>query len=136
MAIRDKQVSDEQIITALLTTRNRKQAADKAGLSMRQLYERTMTNSFQAQIQAARADMLRETLESLANAQTRAANVLIDIMEDDDAAVSERIQAARIVLDFGAKAAQAIESADRAAAASMRSAGDFDMMLKMPRIIE
>ena len=117
--------SNEEIIAALMNNRTLAQAAQAAGLSSRALYARMKEQDFTAEYQAARAAVLRETVNQLTTRASAAVNTIAGIMENKEASPATRLQAAQIILSETAKFTARLDKAD-AAALKARSISAFD----------
>ena len=108
-------VSNEEIIAALMSSSTLAQAAQAAGLSSRALYNRMKEQAFTAEYQAARAAVLRETVNQLNKRASAAVTTIAGIMEDTEASPATRLQAAQIILNETAKFTARLDKADAAA---------------------
>lgn len=128
-----KQVDDAAIISAVLSTRTRKEAAERLQMSERQLYERLKSYELQSQLAAARADALRIQVQSIQDAQSDAVRCILDIMKSNDSSVSERLRAAALILDIGKSARAELNAADADAVGKVRGAGRMDKEMETER---
>lgn len=117
-----RQISDEVILNALLTSRTKGEAAKQAGCDVRTIFERLKDFEFSAQLAALRADQLRANLEKAENAQCEAIDVVLSIMQSDESSAGDKLKAAQILLSFGTAARQAITAAESAAVGQLRNA--------------
>lgn len=111
-----RQIEDEEIAAALIQSRTKAEAAEKLNISARQLYARLKSYTLQALIQSLRADALRSQMQTLAEAQTEAAAVVIEIMRSEEATTHDRLKAAALILDAGRAARKELAELDAAAA--------------------
>ena len=118
-------VSNEEIIAALMNSSTLAQAAQAAGISSRALYDRMTDQSFRAEYQAARAAVLRETVNSLNQRTGAAVDTIAGIMEDTEASPATRLQAAQIILNAAARFTERLDKADTAAIAARRMEYDI-----------
>ena len=118
-------VSNEEIIAALMNSSTLAQAAQAAGISSRALYDRMIEQSFRAEYKAARAAVLRETVNSLNQRTGAAVNTIAGIMEDTEASPATRLQAAQIILNAAARFTERLDKADTAAIAARRMEYDI-----------
>ena len=123
-----KQIQDETILTALLTTRTKSEAAKQAGCNVRTIFDRLQNYEFAAQYDALRADQLRRNLEKVEQAQLEAIDTLRKIMVSDEETTPDRLKAAQILLQYSTTAAQTVTSAERSAIQSMRDAGYMETL--------
>lgn len=91
-------MSDEKIISALLTNGTVRAAAQAAGVSESTIYNRLKTPEFFTQLQARRAEYLRETLNAVQAKTQSAINVISEIMEDESLNAQWRLAAAESIL--------------------------------------
>ena len=105
-------ISNEEIIAALMNSSTLAQAAQAAGISSRALYSRLTEQDFTAKYQAARAAVLRETVNQLTTRASAAVNTIAGIMEDKEASPATRLQAAQIILNETAKFTARLDKAD------------------------
>ena len=124
MAKKETATSNEEIIMALMNNSTLAQAATAAGISSRALYDRMTDQSFRAEYQAARAAVLRETVNNLTQRTSAAVNTIAEIMEDAEASPATRLQAAQIILNTAAKFTERLDKADNAALAARRLSYD------------
>lgn len=117
-----KQVTDEQIASVIIAARTRGEAAQQLCMSVRQLYERLRSRELCALIAQLRVEQLRARMQSLVDAETAAADVLIAIMQDEKQSADTRLRAASAVLTAGRTARNEIERAERAAIEQGRTA--------------
>lgn len=94
-----QKICDEQIIAALLTHGTTKAAAEACKISTRTVYQRMQDVDFKALYAAAKADVLRQSVNVLNNELVEATNTVIEIMHDSDANPAIRLQAAQTVLN-------------------------------------
>ena len=107
---REKAVSDEQIITALLNNGTIKAAAGAVGISERTLYDRMSGGEFQALYKAAKADLIRAAVLNLNRQLQAAIDTVVEVMENPDNNPAVRLQAAQTVLNTAGKFAQRLQA--------------------------
>lgn len=101
-------ITDEQVITALISTDTKTEAAELLGVSKRTLYNRLNAEGFKERLEEAiKADAERYA-EIRQSAVGIALETLIDVMQTEASIWSgvtgkDRIEAARIVLAYGDK---------------------------------
>ena len=125
-----KRYTDEDIINAVVTSPTKQAAADKIGISRRQLFERLQEFPIQAAIRAYRLDLLQSRLKALEDAQVQAIATITAIMQNDEASNTDRLRAASLILDHGRAARQEITQADENAIGKLRSAEQSEMSRK------
>ena len=119
-------ISDELIISALLSCPTLEAAAQQCKLSIRQLYERRQNPDFVRKLTEAQTEALATTTRYLQKATGSAANVLVDIAESPGRAAQVRISAARAVLDMAAKYTEAVDVQARLEALERYAEGGTD----------
>ena len=107
---REKAVSDEQIIAALLNNGTIKAAAGAVGISERTLYDRMSGGQFQALYKAAKADLIRAAVLNLNRQLQAAIDTVVEVMENPDNNPAVRLQAAQTVLNTAGKFAQRLQA--------------------------
>ncbi len=107
---REKAVSDEQIIAALLNNGTIKAAAGAVGISERTLYDRMSGGEFQALYKAAKADLIRAAVLNLNRQLQAAIDTVVEVMENPDNNPAVRLQAAQTVLNTAGKFAQRLQA--------------------------
>lgn len=106
-------LSDEQIIAALMHSASLRQAADTLGISPRALYDRMGYRDFKAAYSAAKAEVMRQAVQSLNAKLAAAIEVIAEIMTDDNTATPYRLQAAKLILDNTGKFTARLDAADK-----------------------
>lgn len=109
---KDKAISDEQIITALLSNGTLKATAAAVGISERALYDRMNRGTFQGLYKAAKADMLRQAVCRLNDQTAAAVDTIAGIMTDKENSPTVRLQAAQALLNNSAKFAQRLQQTE------------------------
>jgi len=107
---REKTVSDEQIIAAVLANGTLRAAAAAVGISERTLYDRMNEGEFQARYRAAKADLIRAAVFNINNQLQAAINTVIEVMQDDKNNAAVRLQAAQTILNNAGKFAQRLQA--------------------------
>ena len=107
---REKAVSDEQIIAALLNSGTIKAAAAAAGVSERTVYDRMADGEFQALYKAAKADLIRAAVLSLNGKVQAAIDTIADVMNNEQNNPATRLQAAQTILSSAGKFAQRLQA--------------------------
>ena len=106
---KEKAISDEQIIAALLHNGTIKAAAGAVGISERALYDRMNAGEFQALYKAAKADLIRAAVLNLNRQLQAAIDTVSEIMQDPDNNAAVRLQAAQTILNNAGKFAQRLQ---------------------------
>lgn len=112
---KQRAITDEEIITALLQGKTMQQAAECVGLSVRALYDRVKEPAFIALYSKVRADLLRETTAELLKHTAAATATMVEIMQDTEQKGSTRLQAAQAILDNAAKFTKHLQATEDAA---------------------
>ena len=107
---KQKTVSDEIVVSALMCTPTMKEAAELAGLSTRALYDRMSDGEFKGLYAAAKADLLRQTSKSLNDRLEAAITTIAGIMDDESNNAAVRLQAAQTILNNAAKFADRLQT--------------------------
>ena len=107
---KEKAISDEQIIAALLNHGTMKAAAGAVGISERALYDRMSRGEFQALYKAAKADLIRAAVLNLNRQLQSAIDTVSEIMKDPDNNAAVRLQAAQTVLNNAGKFSQRLQA--------------------------
>jgi hypothetical protein len=105
--------SNEEIVTALLSSPSIQDAAKVLKMNRSNLWKRLQDPELQDLLFKARRDLLMTALTELQIAMSEAVRVLRDIMADVEAAPAVRVSAARTVLDMAFKGHAAIEIEQR-----------------------
>lgn len=125
---RNKKVTDEQIIAALLAGGTIKAAAAAAGVSERTIYDRMNEGAFQALYKAAKADLIRAAVFSLNGKMQAAIDTVTAIMQDENNNAAVRLQAAQTILNNAGKFAQRLQ-ADENSVINQVDSNRFDSWL-------
>ena len=112
---KQRTITDEEIIKALLDSKTMQQAAECAGLSVRSLYDRTKEPAFIAKYSRVRTDLLRGIVTDLLNHTGEATATMVEIMNDPEQKGSTRLQAAQAILDNAARFTKQLQGAEDAA---------------------
>jgi hypothetical protein len=105
-------VSDEQIISALISSGTIAKAAEAAGISSRTIYERMTHREFRAAYNAAKSDLIRTAVFSMDTHLTEAITAIVDIMQDKSNNPAIRLQAAQTILNNAQKFAERLQGAE------------------------
>ena len=106
---KEKAISDEQIIAALLDHGTIRAAAQAAGISERTLYDRMNKGEFQALYKAAKADLIRAAVLNINRQLQAAIDTVVEVMQDPDTNAAVRLQAAQTILNNAGKFAQRLQ---------------------------
>jgi len=93
----------DTILQALLSSRTIREAAQVAKASERVIYDYLADPAFDARYKAARDDIIRGVSNHLRAKMSEAINVIGDIMSDAENRPQDRLTAAKLVLEFGAR---------------------------------
>lgn len=96
-------VSNEEIIAALMQSGTIAEAAEKVGLTPRSVYERMKTREFIAAYSEAKNDLVRAAVFSINRNLGAAIDTVTEIMTDNSAPASVRLQAAQTIITHAAK---------------------------------
>ena len=107
-----KVVSDEQIISALLTSGTARKTAEMCGISERTLYTRMSDDAFKVLYGAVKGDILRQATHILNEKMIDAVNVMAEIMHDKEASTSDRLKACAMIIDNAEKFADRLDSTE------------------------
>lgn len=93
-------VTDNQLISALLSSATIKQASDEVGLSEQSVYSRLRKPDFREKLQNARNDQFQVITSKLEDANFKALDTLINILDDKETSAGIRVKAAQTLLDL------------------------------------
>lgn len=93
----------QTVIVALLTTRTRQEAADRAKVSIATVYNYLKDPDFIRLYNDEKSKLLVETTDHIQKSVNEAVNVLWDTLRDPDAKQGDKIAAARILLESNLK---------------------------------
>lgn len=100
---RTSSVSDEEIISALLSCSTVSDAAKKCGLATRTMYDRMNNRNFQLLYCGAKADVLRKAVFLVTGKLTEAVNVVSEILQNTSVNPAIRLQAAQTIINSAVK---------------------------------
>ena len=98
-----KSTSDEEIISAIITHRTFREAAESLGISPRTITARMRSREFRSLYLYAKTDLLRAATFSLADHLSEAVDVISEIRNDQSANPAIRLQAAHSLLSHAGK---------------------------------
>ena len=104
-------VTDETIISALLSSPTLETAAKQCGLSVRQLYDRRKKPEFVRQLREAQSAALSGTVRYLQANTATAAETLVDICQNGQE--QNRLTAARTLLEQAARLTEVVDIMER-----------------------
>ena len=96
-------VTDNQLISALLSCPTIKLASDEVGLSEQSIYSRLRKPDFRTKLQNARNDQFQVISSKLEDANFKALDTLINILDDKETSAGIRVKAAQTLLDLSLK---------------------------------
>lgn len=100
---KEKAVSDEQIISALLSLGTVQEAADVLQISPRTIYDRRRNADFQAAYQDAKNEVIRKAVYEINRRLSEAVETVTGIMNDQNVNAATRLQAAQTILNNAQK---------------------------------
>ena len=106
-------VSDEQIISALVSNGTIRAAADMLGVSERSLYDRMGNREFKEKYRAAKADIVRKAVFDLNMQIGSAVATIVEIMNDKSCSPAIRLRSAQIILDNASQFASRLNEDER-----------------------
>lgn len=118
---KQKTVSDEQIIAALLSNGTIKAAAAAVGISERSLYDRMNEGEFIALYKSAKADLIRGAVVNLNNQIQAAIDTVVEVMSDKDNNAAVRLQAAQTILNNAGKFMQRLQGEEQSVTNQLES---------------
>lgn len=118
---KQKTVSDEQIIAALLSNGTIKAAAAAVGISERSLYDRMNEGEFIALYKSAKADLIRGAVVNLNNQIQAAIDTVVEVMSDKDNNAAVRLQAAQTILNNAGKFMQRLQGEEQSVTTQLES---------------
>ena len=114
MNITGVNITRDRILTALLTSCNLKEVAEKSGVSARTLYTYINTDEeLQQAYTEQQALVLKEVSDKMMCAMTEAVTVLTEIMEDKKQPSKVRVDSAKAVLDYGLRYYEVVDQNER-----------------------
>ena len=101
--------NDEKILAALITSGSIRRAAKIADVSESTIRNRLKDDSFRAEYESAKGDVLTEACDALTARLTLAADSLCDVLEDGKSPATAKIAAAHEVLKEGLRYLEAAD---------------------------
>ncbi len=96
-------VTDNQLISALLSSVTIKQASAEVGLSEQSVYSRLRKPDFREKLQNARNDQFQVISSKLEDANFKALDTLINILDDKEVSAGIKVRASQTLLDLSLK---------------------------------
>lgn len=106
-------IPNEAVISALLSEPTVQKAAEKCGLSQRQIYERMKQEDFRREYARAKRSILESVTNGLQTRLTAATETAIQIMQDAENAPQIRLNAANLIFNQCQKLTETIDILDR-----------------------
>lgn len=106
-------VTDSALISALLTCPTIKLASDEVGLSEQSVYSRLRKPDFREKLQNARTTQFQVVSSKLENANFKALDTLINILDDKEVSAGVRVKASQTLLDLSLKNREQIDVISR-----------------------
>ena len=106
-------IENEVVISALLTEPTVQKAAEKCGLSQRQIYERMKQMSFKQEYRQAKRSILESVLNTLQSGLTAATETVIQIMQDGENSPQIRLNACNLIFNQCQKLTETVDILDR-----------------------
>lgn len=106
-------VTDNQLISALLSCPTIKLASDEVGLSEQSIYSRLRKPDFRAKLQNARDTQFQVISNKLEDANFKALDVLIKILDDETVSAGIRVRASQTLLDLSLRNREQIDVISR-----------------------
>ena len=123
----DLSVKQAAAIEALLTCPTREQAAKQASIGRATLTRWLADKAFQRAYQQAKSETIDSILTALQSAAIKAVNTLNDVMDDNDAKPSERVSAAKAVLDNLLRSREQLDTGQRLRALEFKGVTNYEV---------
>ena len=91
-------VTDEQLVTAIMTHISNRKAAAALGISERQFYNRTSSPAFKEKLTRARGRVMDNAVALLTGRMNEAIGTMVIIMRDEEAPPQTRLNAASAIM--------------------------------------
>lgn len=91
-------VTDEQLVTAIMTHISNRKAAAALGISERQFYNRTSSPAFKEKLTRARGRVMDNAVALLTGRMNEAIGTMVIIMRDEKAPPQTRLNAASAIM--------------------------------------
>lgn len=106
-------VTDNALVSALLSCSTIKQAAESVGLSEQAVYSRLRKPDFRTKLQNARTTQFQVISSKLEDANFKALDTLINILDDSEVSAGIKVKASRTLLDLSLKNREQIDVISR-----------------------
>lgn len=106
-------IPNEMVISALLNESTVSRAAEKCGLSQRQIYERMKQKNFKEEYHQAKRSILESVTNGLQARLTAATETTIEIMQNKENSPQTRLNAANLIFNQCQKLTETIDILDR-----------------------
>lgn len=106
-------VTDNQLISALLSSATIKQASDEVGLSEQAVYSRLRKVDFRTKLQNARTTQFQVISSKLEDANFKALNTLVSVLDDSEVSAGIKVRASQTLLDLSLKNREQIDVISR-----------------------
>lgn len=107
-------VTDEQLIAGLLQYGSIRATAAALHTGESTIYARMKNGEFKEQYLQARADLLRDAVQEIAQQRKIALQVISDVMQDKETNPATRLQAAQTIINSEGKYLQQLQEAEKA----------------------
>ena len=127
-----KTISDEIIISALISNGTIKAAAAAIGITERTIYDRMNDGEFKVAYKSAKVDVVRKAIFDLNNQIGAAVETIVTIMNDEEINPAVRLQAAQTILNNANKFSERLSIDENSVTAQIKSNcfdGLFDFSL-------
>lgn len=100
-------------MTALITSKDTREAIKVAGITEATAYKYLRDDDFKSELREYRRDVLFQATSKLTQATDKAVQTLVDVMDDEEATATAKVQSAKTVLDLAYNAVQADDLIER-----------------------
>ena len=107
------QVSNQQIIIALLSEGTVSRAAERLGCSVDTIYKRQKKPDFQELYSQAKSEQIKTAAAKLQRFTVSAVDVTLSIMADKEVNPATRLQAAQTILSYSLKLTEQVDIIER-----------------------
>lgn len=105
--------NEEKALSALLTSKTKKEAAEKAGITDRTLRRYFGNPEFCKRYRAAFAGVVEDATRQVQQLLSPALSTLQEVMEDEEIPAAARVSAAKIALDYALRMTEQNDLAER-----------------------
>ncbi len=106
-------MTDNQLISALLTCPTIKLASEKVGISEQSVYARLRKPDFRMKLQSERNTHFQVISSKLEDANFKALETLINILDNDEVSAGIKVRASQILLDLSLKNREQVDILQR-----------------------